>query len=972
MAEKKTNGSSGAKKNTGTKKAAASKKSQSSKSKTSKSKTAAEKQRARSEAELYIKKSRTTKGIVQLCTAALCILLYFIEGDKIWLSLHQCYWGLFGFTGIILPLINIYCAVQMFKEKSTYRFPLKVFFFCGTVVLFATMIFCFGSNGMELGDYGTELMNCFRKAAEGNGTGFIGGVLGIPLARTLGSVGSALITLVLLSFFVFMSFEALFMNIIERIKEPVNERISEHKEIKSKIREEETKIKAEKRRQAREEYVSKKVEQKLSADKRREAFDSDYRRIDKTPIYEPEPAEKADKKKKAKAIPETDDNAEQSVSSKKNSSTGIEGLIPDISPRRSKKKDEPAVTGDMEHINDDVFLTEDNIDISALVRQDAQTSDNNVQPDDNESDSGSYDDVINAVFGSDNKKKKGAKNPPPAKTAQPEAKQDDSKVAPSELSGFADIGTDGVEGYYLKPPFTLLEPQPDDEQENITQELHQSATTLVDTLKSFGVQTTIINISRGPSVTRYELQPASGVKISKITNLSDDIAMNLAATGVRIEAPIPGKNAVGIEVPNRNVTVVKMRNLVESKEFQNAKSKLTVALGMDITGKITLADLARMPHLLIAGSTGSGKSVCINSMLVSLLYKSDPDEVKLMLIDPKVVELGVYNGIPHLLVPVVTDPRKAAGALNWAVNEMLERYKTFAEYNVRDMHSYNRLVDKQNAEAEEAYTYDSERTFEEDEMLAQAQAEVKNSDEQPKEIHKLKKMCQIVIVIDELADLMMAAPNEVEESICRLAQMARAAGMHLVIATQRPSVDVITGLIKANVPSRIAFAVKSQIDSRTILDSGGAEKLLGRGDMLFSPIGTTKPIRVQGCFVDDNEIENIIEFIKGNKIVEYDPNVIDQIERSAIPENGGKQSDVSDGDTDPMMEQAIQCVVEAGQASTSLLQRRLRLGYARAGRLIDEMEQMGIVGPHEGSKPRQVLMTYQQWLERNMSTPPAE
>ena len=334
-----------------------------------------------------------------------------------------------------------------------------------------------------------------------------------------------------------------------------------------------------------------------------------------------------------------------------------------------------------------------------------------------------------------------------------------------------------ISSHYLKPPTNLLDPQPFEEERNISSELNQSGTMLVETLKSFGVSTSIVNISRGPSITRYELQPASGVKISKITNLSDDIAMNLAATGVRIEAPIPGKSAVGIEVPNKHVSIVKMRNLLESKEFQNAKSNLTVALGKDISGKITLADLSRMPHLLIAGSTGSGKSVCINSMLVSLIYKSSPDDVKLMLIDPKVVELGVYNGIPHLLVPVVTDPRKAAGALNWAVNEMLNRYKIFAEYNVRDMHSYNRFVDRQN---EDAYSNDipideAERSFEEDEMLAQAQAELKSDgldSDKPKEPKLLQKMPQIVIVIDELADLMMAAPNEVEESICRLAQMA--------------------------------------------------------------------------------------------------------------------------------------------------------------------------------------------------------
>ncbi len=443
--------------------------------------------------------------------------------------------------------------------------------------------------------------------------------------------------------------------------------------------------------------------------------------------------------------------------------------------------------------------------------------------------------------------------------------------------------------------------------------------------------------------------------------------MNLAATGVRIEAPIPGKSAVGIEVPNKNVSIVKMRSLVESREFQNAKSKLTVVLGVDITGKITLADLSKMPHLLIAGATGSGKSVCVNSMLVSLLYKASPDDVKLMLIDPKVVELGIYNGIPHLLVPVVTDPRKAAGALNWAVNEMLERYKTFAEYNVRDMHSYNRLVDKQNAGLDDTEVEVPERTFEEDEMLAQAKADIVN-EEKPKEVHKLEKMCQIVIIIDELADLMMAAPNEVEESICRLAQMARAAGMHLVIATQRPSVDVITGLIKANVPSRIAFAVKSQIDSRTILDSGGAEKLLGKGDMLFSPIGTTKPVRVQGGFVDDDEVEKIVNFVKTNKVVEYDKNVIDEIEKNAVLDGKTKDNESADGDVDPMIEQAIECVVEAGQASTSLLQRRLRVGYARAGRLVDDMEKMGIVGPHQGAKPRDVLMTRQQFLERQLNT----
>lgn len=490
---------------------------------------------------------------------------------------------------------------------------------------------------------------------------------------------------------------------------------------------------------------------------------------------------------------------------------------------------------------------------------------------------------------------------------------------------------------YKFPPIDLLQKSETPNNRDITAELNNNGKMLVDVLKSFNVQTKIIDISRGPAVTRYELQPASGVKISKITNLSDDIALNLASSGVRIEAPIPGKAAVGVEIPNKVVSVVKMRELISSSKFKSSKSKLTVVLGRDISGEIMTADLAKMPHLLIAGSTGSGKSVCINSFIISILYNAKPDEVKLLMIDPKVVELGIYNGIPHLLVPVVTDPRKAAGALNWAVNEMLNRYKKFAENNVRDLESFNDYVTRCPG-------------------MVDKDGEV------------LEKMPQIVIIIDELSDLMMAAPNEVEDYICRLAQMARAAGMHLVIATQRPSVDVITGIIKANIPSRIALAVSSQIDSRTILDMSGAEKLLGRGDMLFSPVGSPKPIRVQGCYVTDREIEGIIEFLKKSQETSYDSAVAAEIEKNAItdgPKENGANS--AESTADPVMNEAIKCIIEAGQASTSLLQRRLRVGYARAGRLIDEMEQMGIIGPHEGSKPRQVLITYQQFMEMNMN-----
>ncbi len=503
-----------------------------------------------------------------------------------------------------------------------------------------------------------------------------------------------------------------------------------------------------------------------------------------------------------------------------------------------------------------------------------------------------------------------------------------SKSVGFEVPEGSAITFDTGSNEYKYPPVSLLsEPSPESTK-SITAELESTATLLVDTLRSFGVESRIINISRGPSVTRYELQPAAGVKISKITNLADDIALNLATAGVRIEAPIPNKPAVGIEVPNKNTSIVKIREIIDSQVFSGSKSKLSVALGKDISGEQRVADIAKMPHGLIAGATGSGKSVCINSIIMSILFKATPDEVKLLLIDPKVVELGIYNGIPHLIVPVVTDPRKAAGALGWAVVEMEKRYKLFAENDVRNIAGFNELAEKRD---------------------------------------DLMKMPQVVIIIDELADLMMTAPGEVEDSICRLAQKARAAGMHLIVATQRPSVDVVTGLIKANIPTRVAFAVSSQVDSRTIIDVGGAEKLMGKGDMLFFPTGAIKPERIQGCFVSDSEVEKVVAFLKSDHKNEYDEDVINEIERQAAKEKASKSGlpeDKVDDDGDPMLDDAIECVVEVGQASTSLLQRRLRLGYARAARIIDMMEERGVVGPYEGSKPRQVLITKEQLLER--------
>ncbi|MBQ5315700.1 MAG: DNA translocase FtsK [Oscillospiraceae bacterium] len=485
---------------------------------------------------------------------------------------------------------------------------------------------------------------------------------------------------------------------------------------------------------------------------------------------------------------------------------------------------------------------------------------------------------------------------------------------------------------YNYPPVTLLdEPISKASEEDAQNELKNKADTLVNTLKSFGVQTRIVDINRGPSVTRYELQPSAGVKISKITGLADDIALNLAATGVRIEAPIPGKAAVGIEVPNQVRDTVFFRELIESDEFQNAKSKLSIAVGRDIDGNVIVGDIAKMPHVIIAGTTGSGKSVCSHSLIMSILMNASPDEVKLILVDPKMVEFPKYNGIPHLLIPVVTDPRKAAGALNWAVQEMLKRYKIFSDNNARDLSSYNAMAEKN---------------------------------------EELEKLPQIVILIDELADLMMAASNEVEDAICRLAQMARAAGMHLVIATQRPTVDVVTGLIKANIPSRIALMVSSQVDSRAIIDVGGAEKLLGYGDMLYNPQEFSKPKRVQGCYVKDNEIEKVVEFIKNEAKAQYDDNIIEEIENNMPAVKGEKSEETasvsaSSGD-DEIINKAIEVVIDAGQASTSLLQRKLKLGYARAARIIDELEGMGIISGFEGSKPRNVLISREQWYEKKL------
>ena len=531
--------------------------------------------------------------------------------------------------------------------------------------------------------------------------------------------------------------------------------------------------------------------------------------------------------------------------------------------------------------------------------------------------------------------------PPPAAPVQSKVKPEEAARAAAEVTAEIEESMGQPATAYQYPPVSLLVEGEGGVEADAMGELRANQNRLAETIHSFGIEAKINNVTRGPSVTRYEVELDQGVRLNKLTNLADDIALALGASGVRI-APIPDKiSMVGIEVPNKLVSPVYIHDVIDSAAFRNHDSKVAFALGKDIGGNCVVGNIAKLPHLLIAGTTGSGKSVCTNSLIISLLYKATPEEVRLIMVDPKMVELGIYNGIPHLLIPVVTDPKKAAGALQWAVTEMMKRYRAFSEVGVRDLKSYNAHAARQ---------------------------------------PDMEKMPQIVVVIDELADLMLVAAKEVEESICRVAQMGRAAGMHLVIATQRPSADVITGLMKANIPSRIAFAVASALESRIILDTMGAEKLVGRGDMLYFPLGAGKPTRVQGCLISDQEVADVVEFVKKSGTAKYDDAVLHEIEQHAAEKEkgskgvGGSAPEGVDSEYDELLPAAIEVVLEQGQASVSMLQRRLKLGYSRAARLVDQMEEKGIVGPFEGSKARQILITKEQWQEmqykQGMNEPP--
>ncbi|MBT9621177.1 DUF87 domain-containing protein [Ruminococcus bromii] len=831
--------------------------------------------------------------------------------------IRSFFFGVLGFGIFLVPVTLFYLCVMTEKEKQVARYKLKLFL-CVVIILFIGALIYAGS-GAKYSDmnFFACLGNLFKDASDTSrymtfDCGIIGGLLGYPLVVMFGST-AALFT----SFVVTAALILIVANISIKDMTAAASRTAVH------IREA-GEERARVRRERREENRERKLAERGDIDI---ALEGENRKSSGSFIDIPLDDKKT-KVKKAKSA--------------------VNGIDTDIADSKEENAADKDLSQDLINI------------INRASKPMGKSADNTV--------SAIAEDISNEKSASKaepTEVKPDAETENIVKKALLKSKKDNSEEAGDEIAEQLDraVRSDNSqkeEKKYQFPPIQLLKPKLNSDDSDAMEEMQNNAKKLIDTLTSFGVKASIVNICRGPSVTRYELQPAPGVKISKITNLSDDIALSLAANGVRIEAPIPGKAAVGIEVPNKVVSMVTMRELIDSDKFRNSKSKLTTVLGRDISGEIVVTDLAKMPHLLIAGTTGSGKSVCVNSILMSILYKATPDEVKLLLIDPKMVEFSKYKGIPHLLIPVVSDAKKAAGALAWAVNEMLQRYKIFSEYDCKDIDSYNSLIEKNMNYMEKNPPVVNEEGEEVQPVL---------------EVNGLpvakEKMSRVVIAIDELADLMMAAPSEVEDSICRLAQMARAAGMHLILATQRPTVNVITGLIKANVPSRISLKVSSNTDSRTILDTGGGEKLIGRGDMLFSPVGAPKPIRVQGCYASDEEIEGVTHYIKKAYSAQYNSEIEEKIKRIAAEEIAqGKKSGDSDSssdeglDIDSKMEEAIKCVIEAGQASTSLLQRRLKVGYARAGRMIDDMEQMGVVGPHQGSKPRDVLMTYNEWLER--------
>lgn len=851
--------------------------------------TAKKNTKAVSEAK-RIQKHRMWSTVLSIVGVFL-IFLTWLNGESLWNSMQMIMWGLFGISAALVAPIVIYVAIMLALDKSKSAVVVKLVQGLLLILLVSPMfeiIYGFTSKaGAFVGeDFTAKLTNLYQNGSINHqGGGALSIFLGGALTGLCGEVCALIIIILLILLFVMLLTNITFVDVFRKIAAWISR-------LKASLNEssEEAAIKRLEREEARQKQLAE------------EATREKDRRVDIAKfITDDMPAHTTDAQ-----------SAEVQDSKPRKKRKGERMPADFIMPDEPEKLAEPAAP--VEEAPAPAPVPQEPIKEEPVHAEEP-------------------------------------KDIPPLRIAEPTSKLDDAKLKPAEEAvptGEDDsvnpiyVEKDGqttliemddadVSGYSV-PPIELLNPASHAvESDDLLIETDKNAETLVDTLKSFGVVTRIVGIHRGPSVTRYELQPAAGVKVSKITSLADDIALNLAANGVRIEAPIPGKAAVGIELANKVRETVCIRELIDSDEFRGANSKLSFPVGRDIEGKIIVGDISKMPHILIAGTTGSGKSVFTNSIIMSILYNASPDEVKLILVDPKQVEFPVYNGIPHLLIPVVTEAKKAAGALGWAVTEMLKRYKLFADNGVRDLKDYNKMA--------------------------------KDSD-------VLTPIPQIVIVVDELADLMMAAPKEVEDSICRLAQLARAAGMHLIIATQSPRVDIVTGLIKANIPSRVALKVSNQMDSRVILDEGGAEKLLGNGDLLYKPVGLGKPVRVQGSYVATEEIKRVVDFLKAQTSSQYDEEVASEVEKHipvAKGEKPAQEASSDSGSDNNMTERAIEVVVEAGQASTSYLQRRLKLGYARAARIMDELEEMGIVGPADGAKPREVRLTRSQWLERKNS-----
>lgn len=869
--------------------------------------------------------------------------------------------GLLGVSGVLLPvLVIIYCVWMLMSEERKWPLVRAVggALFLLTVASAAYLFHPLNVSG-DLG-FGKKAMELFDSGSLTNG-GLIGGLFGGGLFGLLDALGSVIVLLAMLVISLILATGRSFFGAMGTL--------ADHQKVRRQVRNEKIKNKADRIRQ--EEKMEETRMEKLEAKRRRVMNKEDFN----IELHEVEAAEHPEVKetvfrqkkqdysiKKREPIYDFVKENEMPMEEPKRDFNVVFGgklqvdeleqgtQMPPRSTERFKvveplkevdKKQELAEMTEEEAVYEKIFGEDNTVEnmteempeeawdmesqAAALAAEAMRAAEE--KTDFHFADLEDAEETVSPEMDMPEVEESAAEVQPvveemPIETLAPESAK--PEVQKEAVQQPAPAPAEPAEKPYMFPPISLLGRDPGNSGGSGILEQQKNGRKLEMTLKSFGVEARVINVSAGPTVTRYEVSPSQGVKVSKIVNLADDIALNLAASGIRIEAPIPGKAAVGIEVPNKETKSVYLRTVLESDAFRKHPSKLAFALGEDITGNPIVTDIAKMPHLLIAGATGSGKSVCINTLITSILYKADPKEVKLLLVDPKVVELSVYNGIPHLLIPVVTDPKKASAALNWAVREMLERYNDFAACGVRDIKGFN------------------------------AMKEEKGEPE--------AKMPQIVIIIDELADLMMAAPGEVEDSICRLAQMARAAGMHLIIATQRPSVDVITGVIKANIPSRLAFAVSSGVDSRTILDMVGAEKLLGKGDMLFYPSGQSKPSRIQGAFVTDKEVEQIVDFLRKSSRPGYTQEMVDQI--TAVAKNAGGPSE----ETDEFFEQAVDLILEKEKASVSMLQRQFRIGYNRAARLMDELERRGMVGPEEGSKPRKVLITRAQWEEMQSPT----